>query len=94
MMARRAGIALCPVLGHVKSRHRLTGEIAGEVNSYHGFSLATCPSDFEVLARSEDDEIEAIGHQFLPWEGWMWHPEREENFSASDIQRIKVLFGG
>jgi putative glutamine amidotransferase len=64
------------------------------VNSYHGFSLATGPLDFEVLARSEDGEIEAIRHKSLPWEGWMWHPEREENFAARDVQRIKALFGG
>lgn len=94
MMAHWAGTGLHPVQGHVRTRHRLTGEIAGEVNSYHGFSLATCPLDFEVLARSEDGEIEAIRHQSLPWEGWMWHPEREENFSARDVQRIKALFGG
>ncbi len=94
MMAHWAGVDLCSVQGHVRTRHCLAGEIAGEVNSYHGFSLATCPAGFEVLARSEDGEIEAIRHQSLPWEGWMWHPEREENFAARDVQRIKALFGG
>lgn len=94
MLAHWSGTDLHPVQGHVRTRHRLTGEIVGEVNSYHCFSLATCPADFEVLARSEDDEIEAIRHQSLPWEGWMWHPEREENFAARDVQRIKALFGG
>jgi len=91
MMAHWAGTGLHPVLGHVRTRHRLTGEIAGEANSYHGFALTTCPVDFEVLARSEDGEIEAIGHRSLPWEGWMWHPEREENFVERDIQRLKAL---
>ena len=94
MMGRWAGSALHPVEGHVRTRHRLSGEITGEVNSYHGFSLATCPMDFEVLARSEDGGIEAIRHESFPWEGWMWHPEREENFAARDVQRIKALFGG
>lgn len=94
MMAHWAGVDLCPVQGHVRARHRLTGEIVGEVNSYHGFSLARCPADFEVLARSEDGEIEAIRHQSKPLESWMWHPEREENFAARDVQRIKALFGG
>ncbi len=94
MMAHWAGVDLHPVQGHVRTQHRLSGEISGEVNSYHGFSLAACPLDFEVLGRSEDGEIEAIRHQSLPWEGWMWHPEREENFAARDIQRIKALFGG
>jgi len=94
MMAHWSGTDLHPVHGHVRTRHCLAGEIAGEVNSYHGFSLATCPAGFEVLARSDDGEIEAIRHQSLPWEGWMWHPEREENFAARDVQRIKALFGG
>ncbi len=94
MMAFWAGVSLYPVHGHVQTRHRLTGEITGEANSYHGFSLATCPAHYEVLSRSEDGEIEAIRHKSLPWEGWMWHPEREENFTNRDIQRIKALFGG
>ncbi len=94
MMALWSGADLHPIQGHVRTRHCLTGEIVGEVNSYHGFSLATCPVEFEVLARSEDGEIEAIRHQSLPWEGWMWHPEREEIFAARDVKRIKALFGG
>ena len=92
MMAHWAGARLHPVEGHVRTRHLLVGEITGEVNSYHGFALAGCPTDFELLARSEDGEIEAIRHQSLPWEGWMWHPEREPNFSEHDIQRFKALF--
>jgi gamma-glutamyl-gamma-aminobutyrate hydrolase PuuD len=93
MLAHWSGTGLHSVQGHVRARHCLTGEIAGEVNSYHDFSLATCPAEFEVLARSEDSEIEAIRHQSLPWEGWMWHPEREENLATRDVQRIKALFG-
>lgn len=93
MIAKWTGVDLHTVHGHVCTRHHLVGEISGEVNSYHGFSLTTCPVDFDVLARCEDGEIEAIRHQLLPWEGWMWHPEREENFAKRDIQRIKVLFG-
>lgn len=94
MMAHWAGAGLHAVQGHVRTRHCLVGDIAGEVNSYHSFSLATCPLDFEVLSRSEDGEIESIRHLSLPWEGWMWHPEREQNFAARDVQRIKALFGG
>lgn len=92
MMAHWSGTELKSVTGHIKSRHRLSGSIIGEVNSYHAFSLARCPEGFEVLARSEDGEIEAIRHRSLPWEGWMWHPEREADFSETDVQRLKVLF--
>ncbi len=92
MMAHWLGAELKSVTGHVKSRHRLSGEITGEVNSYHAFSLASCPEGFKVLARSEDGEIEAIRHRSLPWEGWMWHPEREIELSETDVQRLKALF--
>jgi putative glutamine amidotransferase len=91
LIAHWAGVGLHPVHGHIGTRHRLVGEVTGEINSYHRFALAACPAAFEVIARSEDGEIEAIRHQSLPWEGWMWHPEREECFSARDIERLKRL---
>lgn len=84
---------LKPVEGHVASRHMLSGECAGSVNSHHNYSLAACPSGFRVLALSEDGEIEAVQHLTLPWEGWMWHPEREDLFSGQDMQRLRSLFG-
>jgi gamma-glutamyl-gamma-aminobutyrate hydrolase PuuD len=92
MMAHWAGTNLHPLQGHVRTRHRLIGDITRDVNSYHEFGLAACPKDFVAIARSEDGEIEAIRHLTLPWEGWMWHPERESNFSELDIQRLKALF--
>ncbi|MCL6557025.1 MAG: gamma-glutamyl-gamma-aminobutyrate hydrolase family protein [Burkholderiales bacterium] len=93
MMAHWAGTGLRAVSGHVRTRHQLTGTISGEVNSYHGYALSACPDGFEVLARSEDGEIEAIRHRSLPWEGWMWHPEREAVFAVGDIERVRSLFG-
>ena len=93
MLGHRAGSELKAVSGHVRTRHHLSGEIVAEVNSYHNQSLASCPQDFEVLARSEDGEIEAIRHLSRPWEGWMWHPEREADFASHDLQRIRQLFG-
>lgn len=93
MLGHWSGVALKAVGGHVRTRHRLSGRIVAEVNSYHSQSLAGCPQDFEVLARSEDGEIEAIRHLSLPWEGWMWHPEREADFASHDVQRIRQLFG-
>lgn len=92
MMAHWSGGCLHPVQGHVRTRHYLSGEISGEANSYHGFSLSICPDGFEVIARGEDGEIEAIRHSSLPWEGWMWHPEREVDLADRDVQRIKSLF--
>lgn len=94
MMAVWAGGQLKPVAGHVRTRHRLSGQIAGEANSYHDFGLAGCPTGFRVLAASEDGEIEAMRHAELPWEGWMWHPERETEFLSRDLVRLKELFRG
>ncbi|WP_079433180.1 gamma-glutamyl-gamma-aminobutyrate hydrolase family protein [Zoogloea sp. LCSB751] len=91
MLAWHAGTPLKRVAGHVRRRHQLSGRIVGEVNSFHQFALADCPAGFEVLARSEDSEIEAIGHRTLPWEGWMWHPEREAVFCPADIARFRAL---
>jgi len=88
-----AGGALKNVEGHIGSSHLLYGEIVGEVNSYHNFSLCECPSSFEVIAVDENNYIEAIRHQTLPWEGWMWHPEREKVFQINHIQRLRNLFG-
>lgn len=93
MIAHWSGGGLKPVTGHVRTRHQLSGQIVGGVNSYHDLALDGCPEHFEVLARSEDGEIEAIRHLSLPWEGWMWHPEREAVFASHDVDRLKRLFG-
>ena len=78
--------------GHVGTNHQLNGVISGSANSYHNQGIIECPQKFRILAWSEDSHIEAIGHEFLPWEGWMWHPERELIFSPRDIERLKALF--
>jgi N5-(cytidine 5'-diphosphoramidyl)-L-glutamine hydrolase len=93
MMAAWSGVQLNPVAGHVRTRHSLRGEVSGDVNSFHNLALSDCPCDFVVIARSEDGSIEAIRHTSLLWEGWMWHPEREETFASRDILRLKMLFG-
>lgn len=92
MMAHWAGVGLDKIDGHVRTRHLVLGGIEQMVNSYHGYALARCPVGFDVLARSEDGCIEAIKHAHLPWEGWMWHPEREEPFAVSDLDRLRRLF--
>lgn len=92
LMGHWSGMKLHPVPGHVGTRHKLSGQINSEVNSYHQYSLSSCTSEFEVIGLSEDREIEAIRHVSLPWEGWMWHPEREVVFSHHDSVRLKWLF--
>jgi|OpeIllAssembly_1097287.scaffolds.fasta_scaffold116910_2 putative glutamine amidotransferase len=97
MMAVWAGASLVKVGQHAGTRHRLVvtemeDEWPHSVNSYHNWGLSSCPDGFEVAARGDDDSIEAIRHSRLPWEGWMWHPEREVPFSDTDTWRLKRLF--
>ncbi len=93
MMAFRSGTICHEVSGHVATNHHLVGEISRTVNSYHNFALDEIPLDCNALAFSEDGEIEAISHKALPWEGWMWHPERQNPFDEEDIARFQALFG-
>jgi len=97
MLGLYAGEELIKIDGHVNTRHEL--EIKKEyknlfpniVNSYHNFSIKKCPKEYKVLANSKDGYIEAIKHIKLPWEGWMWHPEREDIFNKLDKKRFKNL---
>lgn len=97
MMGHLAGAELQPVEGHVRTRHRLNPEAPhtwpASVNSFHDFGLRECPTGYELIASSQDGNPEAIRHQALPWEGWMWHPEREEAFAREDGENLKRLFG-
>ena len=95
MMAHHGGASLEPSPGHAGTSHALfslDGAIfPDEVNSFHNWRVASCPTDYELTAVAEDGSIEAIRHQFLPWEGWMWHPEREEPHHQNDAERARNL---
>jgi len=87
--------SLLKIDGHCKTRHNISGEsgiLSREVNSYHNFGLRNCPEKFNILAMTDDGFIEAISHKSLPWEGWMWHPERELIFNDIDQKRLNNLF--
>jgi len=97
MMAVWSGVSLVKSTGHVGVRHDLiiennTDNWPKNVNSYHNWNIAKCPDNFKVMLRSLDGSIEAIKHDKLPWEGWMWHPERELVYSDNDVYRLKKLF--
>ena len=86
------GSTLKNVSNHVKKNHMVKGEISGKVNSFHNQSLSICPKNYRILAKSNDGNIEAIQHKNLPWEGWMWHPERFKKFIKRDINRFIKIF--
>jgi len=92
LMAKWAGSETKSVTSHAGSRHHIYGKINRLVNSYHNLAIDFCPNEFKILAKSSvDDEIEAIKHVKLPWEGWMWHPEREEEYTKEDSDRVYKL---
>lgn len=92
MLAYWSGIELSPVKGHVGKRLKLFGEIKHEVNCFHEFIIKSCPANFFVIAKCKKGTIQAIKHKYLNWEGWMWHPEREQTFNDYDITRLRSLF--
>ena len=79
------------VRNHVRTRHQIYGELDMEVNSFHRYGIEACPPDFSVLAVDDGGSIEAIKHNVLPWEGWMWHPERETAFRKIELDRLRSL---
>jgi putative glutamine amidotransferase len=91
VMGVHAKASLNSVSGHVGTRHRISGKMNGEVNSFHEKALASCPSDYRETGRSEDGVLEAIRHRNLPWEGWMWHPEREKAFAGVWLDKFRDL---
>jgi putative glutamine amidotransferase len=91
MLAHVAGTQTTTRSGHVASRHKLSGMGDREVNSFHQQILESCPGGYSTIAKAPDGSIEAIRNTTLPWEGWMWHPEREPDFHPSDIDRLKGL---
>lgn len=88
------GIKLEKIKGHAGSRHNIlmSGE-SFEVNSYHNFGTKENNNDeFNILAKAQDGVIEAIKHIKYPIYGIMWHPERETQFHANDLNIVKQCF--
>ena len=97
MMGVYSGADLVEVEKHVRARHKLKIKdiyincLPESVNSFHNFALEKCPVMYDIMAESQDGSIEAIRHKKLPWEGWMWHPEREKKFTIIEQVRFKKL---
>jgi|688.fasta_scaffold169066_3 gamma-glutamyl-gamma-aminobutyrate hydrolase PuuD len=92
MLATYGGSRLIQVPNHASVRHKIIGESIRIVNSFHNYGLQDCPKNFRITYKSEDGNIEAIDHKDLSISGIMWHPERNEEFDALDLQLVKRLF--
>lgn len=64
-----------------------------EVNSYHNFAIDKLSDDFIVSATSKLGVIKAIEHKKYKIFAQMWHSERENFFSKSEIELIKDFYG-
>jgi putative glutamine amidotransferase len=95
IMGTHNGGVLASISGHVGTYHDL-GDCGlpegwpGRINSYHEYAFMECPPSYNVIARTIDGTIEAFRHVDLPWEGWMWHPERDP-VRRQDIERFLNL---
>ena len=88
------GCELEEVKDHVAVRHKIAGKLNTlEVNSFHSQACRYIKEPLEMLAQAEDGVIEAICHREKRILGTMWHPERENPFIDTDIQRVQKLFG-
>ena len=96
MMGVKFGSKLIKVKNHVRKKHKLINfsklKFPLVANSYHNYSLKTCPRNFFITTKSSDGNIESIKHKFLPWEGWMWHPERDQKIDKVNSFRLKKIF--
>lgn len=93
VMATFHGASLQRVSGHVAKRHTIKGELNLVTNSFHDYAVLQVPTGWKLLAQSEDKVIEAIMHTTLPWEAWMFHPERDITFNPELKVRFTKLMG-
>jgi len=83
------------VSNHVQKHHKLCDnefEYPNKVNSFHKFGIKRLGKNFEVIAYSNDNQIEAIKHKKYNWLGWMWHPERDKAFNKKLLKIAKDFF--
>jgi len=87
------------VKGHVACEHLLKDCVEHfsayeSVNSYHDWAIdeQNLGAQLSILAKSKNNDVEAIRHQLLPWLGIMWHPERRSTSYALDCELIKEHF--
>ena len=88
------GGSLKKINNHVRTNHKIKTkyDYPLKVNSFHEYGVKKLGRNFEIIAYSEDNQIEAIKHKKYNWEGWMWHPERDKKFDKKLIQIAKKMF--
>lgn len=96
MINHHLGGTLSSVQGHAATTHAVEGDYGGfsrtNANSFHNFRVDLLGKGLIVAARSLDGTVEAVTHEWLPWVGIMWHPERMEPFDQDDFELVADIF--
>ena len=82
------------IKNHVGINHKIksNSNYPLKVNSFHKYGIKKFGRNFEIIAYSEDNQIEAIKHKKYNWLGWMWHPERDKIFDKKLNRIAKKMF--
>lgn len=86
------GGSLKRVSGHVSTTHYITGLQNRTVNSFHNWSINELGAGIEILAHSEDMEVEMVTHTKYNITGIMWHPERNNPYDVEDVFLFSKCF--
>ena len=87
------GIPLERVEDHVCARQQISHR--GKplwVNSYHNWGAKESLPPMQAYAYAQDGVVKAIEHEQYPLKGIMWHPEREDTFSTTDIAFFREFY--
>ena len=88
------GGSLKKINNHVQIHHKIKSndDYPLKVNSYHQYGIKKLGRNFEIIAYSQDNQIEAIKNKKHKWLGWMWHPERDKKIYKRVVKIAKNLF--
>ncbi|WP_375748237.1 gamma-glutamyl-gamma-aminobutyrate hydrolase family protein [Vibrio sp. HN007] len=90
--------SLIAIKNHVATRHKIYGvedsfKFASHVNSFHNWAIPHegLANELNAIALDENNNVEALIHKTKKIAGMMWHPERESDTDATDLNFIKEI---
>lgn len=87
------GSCIEKIEGHVGTSHAVNFKNERtQKNSYHNYGTYKVQPPLTVIGIAEDGIIEAVKHDHSPIFGIMWHPERNNPFTDSDVRLINEIF--
>jgi gamma-glutamyl-gamma-aminobutyrate hydrolase PuuD len=88
------GIDVHPIPNHMRTVHRINGDIGREVNSFHRYGSLGVGNLYDSAFISDDGCVECIVDKNRLRYGVMWHPERNHPFNYLDIQLFSQWLQG